>query len=125
MSKLVPKICIAAILIFLYLPIIVVIIFAFNKTKSRTVFNGPTLNWFFELFKDHSIMTALLNSFVLAILASIIATIIGTIAALQIVKMRKRNQSIVMSLNYIPIINSDIVMGISLMLLMIFILNIR
>ena len=123
MSKLIPKICISIILIFLYLPIIVVIIFAFNKTKSRTVFNGPTLNWFFELFKDQSIMTALLNSFILAILASIIATIIGTIAALQIVKMRKSSQSVIMSLNYIPIINSDIVMGISLMLLMTFILN--
>ena len=64
------------VLIFLYLPIFVVIIFAFNKIKSRTLFTGFTLNWFIELFRDRVIISSLFNSFILAMLASIIATVI-------------------------------------------------
>ncbi len=118
------RICVTMVVIFLYLPIFVVIIFAFNKIKSRTLFTGFTLNWFIELFRDRVIISSLFNSFILATLASIIATVIGTLAALQIVKMKSKSQSVVMNLNYIPIVNSDVVMGISLMLLMIFILNV-
>ena len=118
------RICITLVLIFLYLPIFVVIIFAFNKIKSRTLFTEFTFNWFIELFNDKVIINSLFNSFVLATLASVIATLIGTAAALQIVKMKKKSQSVVMSLNYIQIVNSDVVMGISLMLMLVFVLNI-
>lgn len=112
------------VILFLYLPIFVLIVFAFNSTKSRTVFSGFTIQWFAELFKDSLIMNALFNSLILAVLSSIIATVIGTVAALQILKMKKIKQSIIMNLNFVSVINSEVVMGVSLMMLFVFVLNI-
>lgn len=123
-KKVFSKICFVFVFLFLYFPIAVVIAFAFNSTKSRTVFNRFTLNWFVELFKDKVILTAFFNSLILATFSAVIATIIGTLAALKIAALKQSKQNIIKNLNYIPIINSDVIIGISLMLFLKFVLNI-
>lgn len=123
-GKIISKLCFLFVFIFLYFPIAIVIVFACNTTKSRTIFSGFTLNWFFELFKDKIILTAFFNSLILALITAIISTTVGTLAAMEIVKMRKKKQNLLTSLNYIPIVNSDVITGVSLMLILKFILNI-
>lgn len=113
-----------ALLIFLYAPILVVILFSFNVTKSRTVFSGVTLSWYYELFHDPLIMKSLFRSLILATCASILATLIGTLAALRIAKMKKFGRSLVMNINDLPIVNSEVVTGVSLMLLFVLITNV-
>ena len=105
---------------FLYAPILVLIVFSFNESKSRAKWEGFTLKWYYELFQDRHIMSALYYTLLIAVLSSIIATIIGIIASLGIYQMRKVPQGLVLNLNYIPILNPDIVTGISLMVLFIF-----
>ncbi len=108
------------IFLFLYAPIFIVILFSFNTTKSRTIMDGFTLQWYVELFQDDLIMESLRNSLILAFSSSILATVIGTAAALCIAKMKKFGRSMVMNLNYIPIVNSEVVTGVSLMMLFVF-----
>jgi len=105
---------------FLYAPILVLIVFSFNESKSRANWEGFTLKWYMELFQDRQIMSALYYTFLIAVLSSVIATLIGVAAAIGIYKMRKLPQNLVLNLNYIPILNPDIVTGISLMVLFIF-----
>ncbi len=112
------------IFLFLYLPIVIVIIFSFNTTKSRTVFSGFTLNWYAELFSDDMIMHALMNSIILAVLSSLIAVVIGTMAALRIASMKKFGRSLVMNITYLPVVNSEVVTGVSLMILFVFVTSI-
>lgn len=104
---------------FLYAPIIVLIVFSFNSSKSRAHWTGFTFKWYIEMFKDRQIMTSLYYTITIALAASIIATIIGTIAAIGIHHMKKIPRAIVMNLTYLPVLNPDIVTGISLMLLFI------
>ncbi len=112
------------VLLFLYIPIFVVISFAFNESKSRSVFSGFSLKWFINLFQNKTIISAFYNSLILATTASTIATILGTIFAFKILKMSKKQQTIFLNLNYLPIINADITMGVSLMMVLQLILNI-
>ena len=105
---------------FLYAPILVLIVFSFNESKSRANWEGFTLNWYMELFKDRQIMSALYYTLLIAVLSSIIATLIGIVASIGIFSMKKRPQSLVLNINYLPILNPDIVTGISLMVLFIF-----
>jgi spermidine/putrescine transport system permease protein len=105
---------------FLYAPILVLIVFSFNESKSRANWEGFTLNWYIELFQDRQIMSALYYTLLIAILSSIIATFIGIIASIGIFSMKKGPQSLVLNVNYLPILNPDIVTGISLMVLFIF-----
>ncbi|GAA0727378.1 ABC transporter permease [Clostridium malenominatum] len=114
------KIYTALIFTFLYSPIVVLIIFSFNSSKSRAHWTGFTLDWYVQLFKDQQIMGALYNTIVIALIASIFATIIGTFAALGIHNMKKFGKALVMNITYLPVLNPDIVTGISLMLLFIF-----
>lgn len=106
--------------LFLYAPIFVLIVFSFNTTKSRTVFEGFTLDWYVKLFNNELILTSLRNTLIIAVLASTIATILGTIAAIGFLKMRKLPKAVAMNVNNIPIINPEIVTGVSLMLLFVF-----
>ncbi len=107
---------------FLYLPIFVLIIFSFNSSKSRAVWEGFTLRWYGELFESNAILGALNNTLTVAVISAICATIIGTLAAFAIHKdMRPIEKKIVMNLTYLPVLNPDIVTGISLMLLFIFV----
>ena len=108
------------VLMFLYVPIFVLIIFSFNTTKSRTVLSGFTLDWYIRLFKNEVIMTSLMNTILIAVAASIASTILGTTAAIGINSMKKLPRTIVMNITNFPIINPEIVTGVSLMLLFVF-----
>lgn len=107
---------------FLYAPIIVLIIFSFNDSKSRGSWDGFTLRWYEDLFNNSEILTALYYTLLIAVISALLATVIGTIAALAIHNyMRSIHKQVVMNLTYLPVLNPDIVTGISLMLLFIFI----
>lgn len=114
------KLYLTLILAFLYLPILVLVIFSFNASKSRSVFTGFTLDWYQKLFHNELIMTSLGNTLIVAVVASVFATILGTVAAIGIHKMRRGTKTLVMQVTNIPISNPEIVTGVSLMLLFVF-----
>ena len=113
---------IALILVFLFAPIAVLIVFSFNSGASTSVFSGFSLKWYKELFKNSEILNALKNSLILAVSSAAISTVVGTAAALGIHHMRKKwlRQS-VMTITNIPMMNPDIITGISLMFLFVFV----
>lgn len=121
MTKLIKRLYLLAIFIFLYAPVLILIVFSFNNSKSRGHWAGFTLKWYNDLFRDKQIMSSLYYTIAVALLASLIATIIGTAAAIGINNMGKVKKSLVMNLTYLPVLNPDIVTGISLMILFIFI----
>lgn len=102
---------------FLYLPILVMIIFSFNKSKSRGAWTGFTTKWYIDLIHNESILNALANTLIVAVISSIIATLLGTAAAIGIQAMKKRSRDLVMNFTYLPVMSPEIVMGVSLMLL--------
>ena len=114
------KIYLGLVLLFLYVPIFVLIVFSFNESKSRSVFSGFTLDWYKKLFQNDIIISSLVNTLIIAVAASIISTILGTLAAIGINNMRKVPKAIVMNITNMPIINPEIVTGVSLMLLFVF-----
>ena len=113
------KIYIAFIFIFLYAPIATLIILSFNASRTRAKWGGFTLKWYSELFQNEEIMQALFNTLFIALVASVVATVIGTIACIPIMNLKKRSRTIIMGITNIPMLNADIVTGISLMLLFI------
>ena len=115
--KVLSKIYTALIFIFLYAPILILIVFSFNASKSRSVWSGFTLEWYEKLFHDAQIMGALKNTLIVAVVSAIVATIIGTMAAIGIQYLSKRSRGLVMTFTNIPMVNPEIVTGISLMLL--------
>lgn len=120
MKKFCKRAYLALILIFLYLPIIVLIVQSFNAGKSRAKWEGFSFRWYTELFQDTRIMNALTVTVTIALLAMVVATILGTLAAIGIHAMKKRPQSFMMTLTNLPNTMPDIVTGISLMLLFLF-----
>ena len=118
--KKISKIYMSLLLLFLYAPIFVLIVYSFNTTKSRTVFEGFTFDWYIKLFQNELILTALRNTVIISVIASVFATILGTAAAIGINSMRKVPKALVMNVTNIPIINPEIVTGVSLMLLFVF-----
>ena len=110
---------IALIFIFLYAPIATLIVLSFNASRTRAKWGGFTLKWYGELFQNEEIMQALFNTLFIALVASVVATIIGTIACISIMNLKRRSRTIVMGITNIPMLNADIVTGISLMLLFI------
>ena len=106
--------------IFLYAPILVLIIFSFNDSKNRAVWSGFTLHWYADLLHNDAIISAFITTLTVAVLAAIIATIFGTMAAIGFFSMKRRPRSILMSINNIPMTNADIITGVSLMLLFVF-----
>ena len=120
--KVFSKICMALLFIFLYAPIAVLILFSFNSGRSTGVFEGFSLYWYEELFKNSSALTALGHTLVLALTSSVAATVIGTAAAAGICKFRnKLVKSAVTNMTNIPMMNPDIVTGVSMMLLFVFV----
>jgi len=101
----------------MYAPIAVLIAFSFNESRSRANWTGLTFNWYIELFQDHRILSALSTTFTIALFSTIIAVILGTAAAMGIHAMRPAGKKAMMSLNNIPVVNPEIVMGVSLMIL--------
>lgn len=120
MKKFFKRFYLALILVFLYVPIVVLIIQSFNAGKSRAKWEGFSFRWYAELFADASIMNALQVTVSIALLAMVISTILGTLAAIGIYSMKKRPQAMMMTLTNLPNTMPDIVTGISLMLLFIF-----
>jgi spermidine/putrescine transport system permease protein len=114
------KLYLGTILFFLYAPILVLMIFSFNASRSRAHWGGFTLDWYRELFTDPHIMRALTNTVVIALLSALIATIIGTLAAVGIDKLGIRQKKAVMGLTNLPVTTPEIVMGVSLMVLFIY-----
>ena len=110
--------------LFLYTPIFILIIFSFNSSKSRSVWTGFTFDWYVKLFNNEFLITALMNTLILAFVSSIIATIIGTAAAIGISSMKKAPKAVLLNTTYVPVLNPEIVTGVSLMLLFAF-LSIR
>lgn len=119
MTNILRKIYVALIFVFLYAPIGTLIVLSFNASKSRAKWGGFTFKWYVELFQNEAIMQALTNTLLIAILSSVIATVIGTIAAIAINKMNRAGRTIWMGVTNIPMLNAEIVTGISLMLLFI------
>ena len=107
------------IMLFLYAPIATMVVLSFNSSKSRTQWGGFTLQWYTQMFASRNIMAALQNTLLIAFLSALIATIIGTMAAMGINGMNRKMKTICMSVTNIPMLNADIVTGISLMLLFI------
>ena len=124
MKKTVSRIYLGLIFLFLYAPLIVMVLISFNSGDSTTQMEGFSLKWYREIFRDHGTLQAFRNTLVLSVLAAILATVIGTLAAVGIHRMRSRKlRSAVMSVTNIPMMNPDIVTGISLMLLFVFAAN--
>ena len=116
-DKVLKKLYVFMIFLFLYAPIIILIVFSFNNSKSRGTWDGFTLRWYVELFQDRQVLKAFYNTILIAISSSIISTIIGTFAAIGIHYMPGFSKKIVLNLNYLPVLNPDIVTAVSLMTL--------
>ena len=115
------KIYLVLVFIFLYAPIAVMILISFNGGDSTTQMQGTSLHWYQEMLRDGATLTALKNTLVLSVSSAVLSTIIGTLASVGIHKMKsKRLRNTVMSVTNIPMMNPDIVTGISLMLLFVF-----
>lgn len=113
------KIYIALIFIFLYAPIVTLVVLSFNASKTRAKWGGFTLKWYVALFQNEDILAALSNTLLIALIASVVATIIGTAACLAIMSLKKKGRAIILGITNIPMLNAEIVTGISLMLLFI------
>ncbi len=105
---------------FLYLPIVVMIVFSFNSSKYKGSFEGFTLRWYEELFRDKAILNSVTTTFIVAISAAVLATLIGTVTAVAISNLKPRYRAILLNFSYIPMVNPDIVIGISLLSLFVF-----
>ena len=116
------KIYTALIMIFLFAPIAILLVFSFNASKSLSVFSGFSLNWYKELFKDTETLRSVRNTLILALSASVISTILGTAAAVGMDELRNRAlHATLETVTNIPMINPDIITGISLMLMFVFV----
>ncbi len=119
--KILSKIYIALIILFLYAPVAVMIVFSFNSSSSVWVMGGFSTRWYEGLANDTTMLTALEHTLIVAVLSAVISTVLGTAAAVGVTAIRNRiSKKVVMSVTQIPMMNADIVTGISLMLLFIF-----
>ena len=122
-KKAASRIYLALIFLFLYLPILVLIVLSFNNSKSRVVWGGFTLKWYAECFKNETITNAFVTTIQITLAAAIISTLLGTLAAIGISAMKKKNKAIMLGATNIPLLNADIVTGISMMLLFVKFMN--
>lgn len=113
------RIYLVLICLILYAPIVTLMVLSFNNTKTRSRWGGFTGKWYVSLFQNKEIMNALYTTLIIALLSALIATLIGTLAALGMQVMRSRTRTLFMGITNIPMLNADIVTGVSLMLLFI------
>lgn len=113
------RIYLVLICLILYAPIVTLMVLSFNNTKTRSRWGGFTGKWYVALFQNKEIMNALYTTLIIALLSALIATLIGTLAALGMQVMRSRTRTLFMGITNIPMLNADIVTGVSLMLLFI------
>ncbi len=112
----------AFVYIFLYAPILVMMFFSFNASNSTSLFAGFSTKWYAELFTRRDVMNALKNTLILAVSSSLIATVLGTVAAVGVYNLRRRwTKNVLLTVNNLPMMNPDIVTGVSLMLLFVFV----
>lgn len=119
MKKILSRIYLVFIFILLYAPIAVLIIFSFNNSRTRAKWGGWTLKWYYLMFQDEAIMSALQNTLLIAVLSALVATILGLMASMCLNSMKFKRRSIVLGILNIPMLNAEIVTGISLMLIFI------
>jgi spermidine/putrescine transport system permease protein len=116
------KLFTALILLFLFAPIVILIVFSFNGSESTAVMNGFSFKWYGELFTNSSILEALRNTLILAVSSAAIATVMGTAASVGIFRLRSKYLRVALdSVTNIPMINPDIITGVSLMLMFVFV----
>lgn len=110
------KIILTLTMLFFYLPILYIIIFSFNDSRSLTKFGGFSLRWYEKMFADSTMMEAVLYTVIIAVIATVVATAVGTITAIGLSKSRKVVQKMVERINDLPVMNPDIVTAISLLM---------
>ena len=110
------KIILTLTMLFFYLPILYIIIFSFNDSRSLTKFSGFSLRWYEKMFADSTMMEAVLYTVIIAVIATVVATVVGTITAIGLSKSRKVVQKMVERINDLPVMNPDIVTAISLLM---------
>ncbi len=118
MMKIISKLYVFLIFAFLYAPLLIIAFFSFNETDSTAVFAGFSFRWYRELLRDEETLSALKNTLVLAVISSVVSAVVGTAAAVGISKMKKGLfRQTVMTVTNMPMMNPDIVTGVSMMLL--------
>ncbi|MBQ5535884.1 MAG: ABC transporter permease subunit, partial [Oscillospiraceae bacterium] len=115
-SSILSKVILALTLLFFYFPILYIIVFSFNDSRSLTKFSGFSLRWYEKMFADSTMMEAVLYTVIVAVLATIISTVVGTITAIGLSKSRRVVQLLVERVNDLPVMNPDIVTAISLLM---------
>lgn len=121
MNKIISKAYMTLIFLFLYAPVVVLIIFSFNSAKSRAVWGGFTLEWYRKLLQNDDILGALEVTLLVAVLSAVVSTLVATITCIGLYSMQNKIRNIIMNITYIPNISPDLVTGIALMLLFFFI----
>ena len=109
--------------LFLYAPIIILIVFSFNAGNSSSVWKGFSLHWYGELFHNRLIMHSVYITLMVSLLATVIATLAGTFASIGLYSMRRKKRGVLMAVNNIPMMNADIVTGVGLCLLFVVLFN--
>ena len=110
------KIILILTMLFFYLPILYIIVFSFNDSRSLTKFSGFSLRWYEKMFADSTMMEAVLYTIIIALIATVVSTVVGTITAIGLSKSRKVVQKMVERINDLPVMNPDIVTAISLLM---------
>lgn len=110
------KIILTLTMLFFYLPILYIIVFSFNDSRSLTKFSGFSLRWYEKMFADSTMMEAVLYTVIIALIATVVSTVVGTITAIGLSKSRKVVQKMVERINDLPVMNPDIVTAISLLM---------
>ena len=106
--------------LFLYAPIVLLIIFSFNAGRSNRIWEGFSLQWYLELFHNARLLGALRTTVVLSLIAALVSTVLGTAAAIGFYSMRRRARGVCLAVNNVPLTNADIITGVSMMLLFVF-----
>jgi spermidine/putrescine transport system permease protein len=114
------KIYVMAVLLFAHIPMFILITFSFNKSRSRSHWTGFTFTWYNKLLHNSEILQAALNTLVVAVVVSVVATVLGTVSAVGMYFLSKRLQNVMTILTNLPIVNPEIVTGVSLMLMFTF-----
>lgn len=117
MSKFWKKFYLVLVFLFLYAPIIVLMVFSFNEGKTRGNWEGFSLIWYETLFQDEEVLAAVRNTFLVATLTTLVSTVIGTLGAIGVSQYGWKNRRRILGMNQIPVINPDIVMAVGLMVL--------
>lgn len=114
-NKKLDNLCLFLVFLFLFLPIVVLIVFSFNTSRLNIIFEGFTLDWYKDLFKNTLLLDALKNTLIVAVISTIVSTIIGTISAYALHKFKFPFKGLINELLYIPVVIPEIVLGISLL----------